>query len=75
MSVITTCYVVFSVVFGLVGVILGIMSLVMERKNGMAIAGLVISGVSLFITLLLFVVLGVMDVNLLYIPDYYTNML
>lgn len=71
LSVITMCYIVFSVVFGILAVILGILSLVIEHKNAMAITGLIISGVSLFVTLVLFIVLGVMDVNLLYIPEYY----
>lgn len=75
LSVITMCYVVFSVVFGVLAVILGIASLMIERKNAMAITGLIISGVSLFITLILFFVLGLMDVNLLYIPEYYQNIL
>ena len=69
------CYVVFSVVFGVLALILGIASLMIERKNAMAITGLIVSGVSLFITLILFLVLGLMDVNLLYIPEYYQNIL
>ena len=73
LSVITMCYIVFSVIFGVLAVILGILSLVIEHKNALGITGLIVSGVSLFITLVLFVVLGVMDVNLLYIPEYYQN--
>ena len=75
LSIITMCYVVFSVVFGVLALILGIASLMIERKNAMAITGLIVSGVSLFITLILFLVLGLMDVNLLYIPEYYQNIL
>lgn len=75
LSIVTMCYVVFSVVFGVLAVVLGVASLMIERKNALAIAGLVISGVSLFITLILFLVLGLMDVNLLYIPEYYQNIL
>lgn len=75
LSIITMCYVVFSVIFGILSLVLGIASLVVERKNAMAITGLIISGVSIFITVVLFLVLGVMDVNLLYIPDYYQNVL
>ena len=75
LSIITMCYVVFSVIFGVISVILGITSLIIERKNSMAITGLIISGVSLIITLVLFLVLGLMDVNLLYIPEYYQNIL
>lgn len=73
LSIITMCYVVFSVIFGILAVVLGIISLVIEHKNAMGIAGLIIAGISLFITIVMYIVLGVMDINLLYVPDYYKN--
>lgn len=73
LSVLTMCYIVFSVIFGVIALMLGIMSLIIEKKNGMAIAGVIISAVSLILTLVLYLVLGVMDVNLLYVPDYYKD--
>lgn len=73
LSVITMCYIVISVILGVISIALGIMSLIIEKKNGMGIAGLIIASVSIFITLFLYLLLGVMDVNLLMIPDWYKN--
>ncbi len=73
LSMITICYVVFSVVFGIIGIILGILSCIIERKNPLAIAGLVIGIISIFVTSIMFITLGVMDLDLLYIPEYYKN--
>ena len=73
LSVISICYIVFSVIFGVLALMLGIMSLIIEKKNGMGIAGIIISAVSLLLTLVLYIVLGVMDVNLLYVPEYYKD--
>lgn len=71
LSVISMCYVVFSVAFGVLAIVLGIISCISEGKNAMAIAGLIVGIVSILLTLILFITLGVMDVDLLYIPDYY----
>lgn len=74
LSIVTMCYVVFSVAFGIFAIILGILSIFVEGKNSMGIAGLVIAVISILMTIILFVTLGVMDVDLLYIPDYYKFM-
>ena len=73
LSVITMCYIVISVIFGIISVVLGILSLVMEKKNGMGMAGLIIGIVSLLVTLFLYIVLGVMEADLLMIPDWYKD--
>lgn len=73
LSVITMCYIVISVILGVISVVLGILSLIMEKKNGMGMAGLIIGIVSLFVTLFLYITLGVMDADLLMIPDWYKN--
>ena len=73
LSVVTMCYIVISVILGVISIVLGIMSLVMEKKNGMGTAGLIIGIVSIFITLFLYIVLGVMDADLLMVPDWYKN--
>ena len=74
LSIVTMCYVVFSVAFGIFAIILGILSIFVEGKNSMGIAGLVISVISVLMTIILFVTLGVMDIDLLCIPDYYKFM-
>ena len=73
LSMITICYIVFSIVFGIIGIILGILSCIIEHKNPLGIAGLIIGVISLFVTIIMFITLGVMDIDLLYVPEYYKN--
>ncbi|MBO5349823.1 MAG: DUF4190 domain-containing protein [Clostridia bacterium] len=73
LSVVTICYIVVSVILGIISIVLGILSCVIEKKNGMGVAGLIIGIVSIFITLLLYIILGVMQADILMVPDWYTN--
>lgn len=71
LSIVTMCYIVFSVIFGILAVVLGALSCIIEKKNSMGIAGLIVGIISIFTTIVLYITLGVMDIDLLYIPEYY----
>lgn len=70
LSVVSMCYIVISVILGVLAVIFGITSCIVEKK-GMGTAGLIIGISSLFITIFLYVVLGVMQLDILMVPDWY----
>ena len=70
LSVVTMCYIIVSVICGALAIVLGIISCIIEKK-GFGIAGLVIGIASVVVTVFLYIVLGVMELDLLMIPDWY----
>ena len=69
-SVIMLRFIIISVIFGILGVVFGYIS--SRKGNGMGKAGLYISGISIFLTIALFVVLNVLDIETLFmVPDWY----
>ena len=73
LSVITMCYIIVSIILAVLSIVLGVLSLIIEKKNGMGMAGLIIGVASIFITLFLYIVLGVLDADILMIPDWYKD--
>lgn len=71
MSIVTMCFIVISVTFGVLAIIFGILSIVFEKKNGIRYTGLILGIISIAITLVLYLVLGVMEANLFMVPQWY----
>lgn len=70
MSLVLIRYIILSVILGIISVVFGFMSA--QKGNGMGKAGLYIGGVSLFLTVALFLVLNVLDIESLFmIPSWY----
>lgn len=59
-----------SVIFGVLSIVLGIVSCIIEKK-GIGTAGLIIGIASISVTIFLYIVLGVMELDLLMVPDWY----
>ena len=70
LSVVTMCYIVVSIIFGVLSIVLGIVSCIIEKK-GIGTAGLIIGIASISVTIFLYIVLGVMELDLLMVPDWY----
>lgn len=69
-SVVMLRFIIISVIFGILGIVFGYMST--RKGNGMGKAGLYISGISIFLTIFLFIVLNVLDIETLFmVPDWY----
>ena len=69
-SVVMLRFIIISVVFGILGIVFGYMST--RKGNGMGKAGLYISGISIFLTIFLFIVLNVLDIETLFmVPEWY----
>ena len=63
LSVVTMCYIVVSIIFGVLSIVLGIVSCIIEKKG--------IGTASISVTIFLYIVLGVMELDLLMVPDWY----
>ena len=61
---------VLSIIFGVLSIVLGIVSCIIEKK-GIGTAGLIIGIASISVTIFLYIVLGVMELDLLMVPDWY----
>lgn len=70
-SLATMCFIVISVFFGILAIIFGILSIVFEKKNKLKLTGLILGLVSLTITIVLYLVLGVWELNIFMIPKWY----
>lgn len=71
LSIVTMCFIIISIVFAVLSVTFGILSIIFEKKNKIGIAGLVIGSISIFITVILYITLGVFSADLFMIPDWY----
>ena len=70
-SLTTMCFIVISVFFGVLAIIFGILSMIFEKKNKLKFTGFILGVVSLLITVLLYLVLEVWDVNIFVVPKWY----
>ncbi|MBR2704071.1 MAG: hypothetical protein IKE91_01215 [Clostridia bacterium] len=70
-SLATMCFIVISVFFGILAIIFGILSIIFEKKNKLKITGLVLGLISITITIVLFLVLEVWDLNIFMVPKWY----
>ena len=71
LSLTTMCFIVISVFFGILAIIFGILSMIFERKSKLKLTGFILGLISLSITLLLYFVLGVWELNIFMVPKWY----
>ena len=70
-SLASMCFIVISVFFGILAIIFGILSIIVEKKNKLKLTGLILGLISITITIVLYLVLGVWDLNIFMIPKWY----
>lgn len=70
-SLTTMCFIVISVFFGVLAVIFGILSMIFEKKNKLKLTGFILGLISMSITVLLYLVLEVWDLNIFMVPKWY----
>ena len=70
-SLASMCFIVISVFFGVLAIIFGILSIIFEKKNKLKLTGLILGIISIAITVILYLVLGVWELNIFMIPKWY----
>lgn len=69
-SLVTMCFIIVSVISAIGAVIFGIFSMIRE-KNKVGAAGLTLGIISIVITLVLYIVLGVLGTDIFMVPEWY----
>lgn len=69
-SLVTMCFIIVSVITAIGALVFGILSVVLE-KNKVGAAGLTLGIISIVITLVLYLVLGVLGTDIFMVPEWY----